>query len=412
MMAAFLACWLSGFTLPSMWSETIRPKTFFLVGKMTQGQIYDLATPLLAHLYRQLGHISNAKKLGQLLAGDNLIAKPYESSRFGRQFGYGQHCPQNVNTRCRDGLSLIALLQYWRRMHRHNTGARLITGIANGPGLVTLSYATCKTIDPRQSEGMHLSLVEDRLICSVEFFVDESSAQHGPTIFGSLDDFESFMSSLPSTKDIYNLFDNGVFVEGSGFLQTKRTKKVKRFPSCGIRDEPRASIPLRDLFPTNENLVRGKEVVSESVDKISSNDKEFFHLEDETDDELFDYAPLNDGTPDSVTSQQDPGTMIKEANKVLKFLANSPINVSHFYEILKDFIVKSHKLKLLGENRSLAYEARLEVTCSQLESLNQGQGKLVQDISSMKNSLNVLDGEINKLETNLSLLQTRRVAEA
>ncbi|KAL3498174.1 hypothetical protein ACH5RR_040906 [Cinchona calisaya] len=82
--------------------------------------------------------------------------------------------------------------------------------------------------------------------------------------------------------------------------QTKRTKKVKRFPSCGIRDEPRPSTLLRDLSPTFENLVRGKEVVSECIQKISSKDKEIFHLEDETDYELFDYTPLNDGTPDSV----------------------------------------------------------------------------------------------------------------
>ncbi|KAL3527645.1 hypothetical protein ACH5RR_012301 [Cinchona calisaya] len=108
----------------------------------------------------------------------------------------------------------------------------------------------------------------------------------------------------------------------------------------------------------------------------------------------------------------DPGTMVNEANNVLKFLANSPINISHFYEILKDFIVKSHKLALLRENRLLAYEPRLEVTRSQLESLNKEYEKLVQDISSVKNSLNVLDGEINKLETSLSLLQTCGAVEA
>ncbi|KAL3537835.1 hypothetical protein ACH5RR_001201 [Cinchona calisaya] len=186
---------------------------------------------------------------------------------------------------------------------------------------------------------MRSSLVEDRQIRSVEIPIDESSSQHGPTTFGSLDDLESFISSLPSTKDIYNLFDSG-------------------------------------------------------IDKISSKGKEIFHLEDETNDELFNYTPLNDGTPDSVTARQDPGTMLKEANNVLKFLANSPTNVSHFYD-MKDFIFKSQELALLGENRLLAYEARLEVTRSQLESLNEEHGKLVQDISSMKKSLNVLDREIN-----------------
>ncbi|KAL3513849.1 hypothetical protein ACH5RR_026566 [Cinchona calisaya] len=249
-------------------------------------------------------------------------------------------------------------------MRRHNIGAHLIIGIANGPGSVTLSstwwrnnrYSALmfrpqvskkvtnnpalkkssakkrlleptekkvddlflskfyerldrftkdlsmdfirsgKTIDPRQSKGMRSSLVEDGLIHSVEFSANESSSQHGPTTFGSLDDIESFMSSLPSTKDIHNLFDNGVFVKGSGFLQTKRTKNEKRFPSCGIHDEPRPSTPLRDLSRTNENLVRGKKVISENVDKISSKGEDIFHLEDKTHDELFDYTPLNDGT--------------------------------------------------------------------------------------------------------------------
>ncbi|KAL3516172.1 hypothetical protein ACH5RR_023074 [Cinchona calisaya] len=148
---------------------------------------------------------------------------------------------------------------------------------------------------------MRSSSVEDHL---VEFPTDESFSQHGPTTFSSLDDLESFMSYPPSTKDIYNLFDNGVFVKGSGSLQTKKTKEVKRFTSCGIHDEPRPLTLLRDFSPTNENLVRGKEVVYESVDKISSKGKEIFHLEDESDDELFDYTPLNNGTPDSVTAQQ------------------------------------------------------------------------------------------------------------
>ncbi|KAL3498277.1 hypothetical protein ACH5RR_041009 [Cinchona calisaya] len=240
---------------------------------------------------------------------------------------------------------------------------------------------SCKTIEPRKSEGIRSSLVEDGLIRSVEFFADESSAQHGPTTFGSLGDFESFMSSLPLTKDIYNLFDNGVFVKGSGFLQTKRTKKVKRFPSCAIRDVPRPSTPLRGLSPTKENLVKGKEVVSEESSEGES-------YRSYTDDLIL---------PPQVTNVS---------------YGSIPINVSHFYEILKDFIVKSHKLALLGENRPLVYEACLEVTHSQLESLNEEYGKLVRDISFMKNSLNILDGEINKLETSLSLLQTRRATEA
>ncbi|KAL3497662.1 hypothetical protein ACH5RR_040394 [Cinchona calisaya] len=104
-------------------------------------------------------------------------------------------------------------------------------------------------------------------------------------------------------------------------------------------------------------------------------------------------------------------TMVKEANNLLKFLANSPLNISHFYKILKDLIVKSLELALLRENQPLAFEARIEVTHSQLESLNEEHGKLVQEIPSMKNLLNILDEKINNLETSLSLLQTRRVAE-
>ncbi|KAL3534707.1 hypothetical protein ACH5RR_003168 [Cinchona calisaya] len=169
--------------------------------------------------------------------GDNLIAEPYESRRFGHQFGYGQHCPQNVDTRYQDGLSLIALFQYWQRMHHYNTGARLITGIANGSGLLdhftkNLSVdfiRSGKTANPRQSKGMLSSLVEDGFSRSVEFPSNESFSQHGPTSFSSLDDLESFMSLLPSIEAIHNLFNNGIFVKGSGFLQTKESKRRRDF---------------------------------------------------------------------------------------------------------------------------------------------------------------------------------------
>ncbi|KAL3519920.1 hypothetical protein ACH5RR_018069 [Cinchona calisaya] len=214
-------------------------------------------------------------------------------------------------------------------MHRHNTRTHLITGIANGPGLVTLSYATWwrdnrysvlmfrpqlrkkatnnpalkkssakkRLLEPSEKEvdDLFLSKFYEWLDC----FTKDLSVD-----FIRSDDLESFKSSLPSTKDIYNLFDNGVFVKGNSFLQTKRTKKVKKIPSCGIHNEPRPSTPLRDLSPTNENFVRGKEVVSESVDKISSKGKEIFHLEDKIDNELFDYTPLNGGPSNSVTAQQ------------------------------------------------------------------------------------------------------------
>ncbi|KAL3525064.1 hypothetical protein ACH5RR_013436 [Cinchona calisaya] len=306
-LAAFLSYWLSGFPLLSMRSEIIRPKTFFMPGKMTQGQIYDLATPALAHLYRQLGNISNLirdslpsrftyntalelftnsiefsfrpyvnfsegrdlkeydpqdgdssllyQTFSLFLAirpcvltyrmGDNLIVEPYEASHFGHQFGYGQHFSQNVDTRCRDGLSLIALLQYWQRMHRHNTGACLITSITNGRGQVTLSYTTWWR--------------------------------------------DNWYSALMFHPQWY--------------LTDKKNQKGEKISSCGIRDEPRPPTPLRELSPLNENLVRGKEVIFESVDKISSKAKEIFNLEDENDDELFDCTILNDGTPDLVTAQ-------------------------------------------------------------------------------------------------------------
>ncbi|KAL3502428.1 hypothetical protein ACH5RR_036877 [Cinchona calisaya] len=197
MLAAFLACWLSGFTLPSLRSETIHLGTFFLAGKMTQGQIYDLATPILAHLYRQLWHISNAKKLGQLLVSKKATNNPALKKSLAKK------C---LLEPIENELDDLFLSKFYELLDRFTKD------------LFVDFIQSDKTIDPRQPEGMRSYLVKDGLIHSVELFADESSAQHGPTTFASLDDLESFMSSLPSTKDIYNLFDNGVFVKGSSFL--------------------------------------------------------------------------------------------------------------------------------------------------------------------------------------------------
>ncbi|KAL3520011.1 hypothetical protein ACH5RR_018160 [Cinchona calisaya] len=424
-LAAFLAYWLSRFPLSSARSETIRSETFLMLAIYIPRtySCKDLSypnAPLLSlirdspptrfNYYTAPKLFRNSIKFSFAhIAGDNLKVEPYEPSHFGRQFGYGQHCPKDVDTRCRDNCDSVTIFypqvskkvtnnptskktsakkhlleptenevddlflsKFYEHLDRftkdlsvdyirsdktidprQSEGMRsslvedgLIHSVEfptdksssqNSPTTfakkrlleptekevddlflskfyerldrftkdLSVDYIESgKTIDPRQSEGMHTSLVEDELIHSVEFPIDESSSQNGPTTFGSLDDLESYMSSLPSTKDIYNLFANGVFVKGSDFLWTKRTKKVKRFPSCGIRDEPRPSTLLGDLSPTNKNLVRGKEVVFESVDKISSKDKEIFHLEDETNNELFDYTPLNARSLDSVSAQQ------------------------------------------------------------------------------------------------------------
>ncbi|KAL3538217.1 hypothetical protein ACH5RR_001583 [Cinchona calisaya] len=253
---------------------------------MTQGQIYDLATPVLARLYRQLGHISYAKKLGQLLVrgpfqylfGWLAIYIPRTYSR--RDF---LHPNAPLLSLIRDSsparFTYNTTLQLFRnfiefsfRPYVNFSEGRDLKDIALKMSTLNVEMAylllRCFSIGKEYIviiPGLVLSLallmsrpVEDGSIRSVEFPSDESSSQHGPTTFGSLDDLESFMSFLPSTKDIYNLFDSSVFIKGSGILQTKRN-------------------------------IKGKET---------------FHLEDETDDELFDYTFLSDGAPDSTTPQQ------------------------------------------------------------------------------------------------------------
>ncbi|KAL3512730.1 hypothetical protein ACH5RR_025447 [Cinchona calisaya] len=140
-----------------------------------------------------------------------------------------------------------------------------------------------------------------------------------------------------------------------------------------------------------------KKVTNKPVSKKTSAKKHLLELTEKEVDDVF---------LSKFYEQLDRFTKDLAVDFIRSESSEGSINVSHFSKILKDFIVKSHELALLGENRLLAYEARLEVTRSQLESLNEEHGKPVQDVSSMKNSLNVLDREINKQETNLSLLQT------
>ncbi|KAL3523141.1 hypothetical protein ACH5RR_015975 [Cinchona calisaya] len=196
---------------------------------------------------------------------------------------------------------------------------------------------------------MRSSLVEDGLIRSFEFHTDESSSQHGPTTFGFLDDLESFMSSVPSNKGIYNLF------------------------------------------------YRGKEIC---------------HLENETDDELFDYAPLNDSTPYSMTAQQESseGESCRSHIDDL-ILPLQVINVSYgsMQEILTTAAqaVKSNFLNYLFSMNPLDSGTIVKEANNVIKFLSN-----IPDVSSMKNLLNILDGEINKLETSLPLIQTRCAAEA
>ncbi|KAL0410995.1 UNVERIFIED_CONTAM: hypothetical protein Slati_3689200 [Sesamum latifolium] len=142
-LAAYLACWLGTFVLPSKDVNSIRPSTFKMASMMVSGRRVSLAIPILASIYeggpkyydpqearkrihkaefvswacntivrnRTFKFIDNAdaEELDHdyffairssyltLRQGDKFIIEPYSPHRFGRQFGYFQDIPGSSN---------------------------------------------------------------------------------------------------------------------------------------------------------------------------------------------------------------------------------------------------------------------------------------------------------------------------
>ncbi|KAH0765305.1 hypothetical protein KY290_001264 [Solanum tuberosum] len=63
-LAAFLACWLCKFVLPNRKADCIRASVFKVASLMAHGEIFSLAVPVLASIYRGLRDISTCSNLG------------------------------------------------------------------------------------------------------------------------------------------------------------------------------------------------------------------------------------------------------------------------------------------------------------------------------------------------------------
>uniref|UniRef100_M1DUR1 Aminotransferase-like plant mobile domain-containing protein n=1 Tax=Solanum tuberosum TaxID=4113 RepID=M1DUR1_SOLTU len=63
-LAAFLTCWLCKFVLPNKKADCIRACVFKVSSLMAHGEIFSLAVPVLASIYRGLRDISTSSNLG------------------------------------------------------------------------------------------------------------------------------------------------------------------------------------------------------------------------------------------------------------------------------------------------------------------------------------------------------------
>ncbi|KAL0298853.1 UNVERIFIED_CONTAM: hypothetical protein Sradi_6545100 [Sesamum radiatum] len=114
-LAAYLACWLCVFVLPSKDVNSIRPSTFKMASLMANGRRVNLAIPVLASIYEGLNTVATSPKPDDepfkfvddgraeeldhsyfvairssyltLRQGGRFIIEPYSPHRFRRQFG-------------------------------------------------------------------------------------------------------------------------------------------------------------------------------------------------------------------------------------------------------------------------------------------------------------------------------------
>ncbi|KAH0642322.1 hypothetical protein KY285_033192 [Solanum tuberosum] len=63
-LAAFLTCWLCKFVLPNKKVDFICASVFKFASLMAHGEIFSLAIPILASIYRGLRDISTSSNLG------------------------------------------------------------------------------------------------------------------------------------------------------------------------------------------------------------------------------------------------------------------------------------------------------------------------------------------------------------
>ena len=82
-LAAFLVCWLCKFVLPSKKADCIRASVFKVASLIAHGEIFSLAVPALASIYRGLKDISTFSNLGSC---DTLLPLHYVYGWIGEYF--------------------------------------------------------------------------------------------------------------------------------------------------------------------------------------------------------------------------------------------------------------------------------------------------------------------------------------
>ncbi|KAA8535770.1 hypothetical protein F0562_030728 [Nyssa sinensis] len=106
-----------------------------------------------------------------------------------------------------------------------------------------------------------------------------------------------------------------------------------------------------------------------------------------------------------------PRAMVQEANPVLKFLENCPINVVAFCEAIKNYIVTSYELALAQGDQSIGFSAVLEEARLHVESLTLKQSNLNDCVLESKSGLEHTRLEIEHYETQLADLRSRHQKE-
>ncbi|KAA8535754.1 hypothetical protein F0562_030744 [Nyssa sinensis] len=106
-----------------------------------------------------------------------------------------------------------------------------------------------------------------------------------------------------------------------------------------------------------------------------------------------------------------PRAMVQEANPVLKFLENCPINVVAFREAIKNYIVTSYELALAQGDQSAGFSVVLEEARLHVESLTLKRSNLNDRVLESKSGLEHTRLEIEHCETQLIDLRSRHQKE-
>ncbi|KAK4385670.1 hypothetical protein Sango_2691000 [Sesamum angolense] len=213
-LAAYLACWLCVFVLPSKDVNSIRPSTFKMLSLVANGRRVNLAIPVLASIYEGLNTIATSPKPPDgpfkfvddghaeeldhsyfiairssyltLRQGDRFIIEPYSphrfGCRFGCQFGYYQDVPGTLRYDTRVA-SLEEGLRYWSLcvLSKSSSKAWFLFLPANAKKLCSEAYKARwakdedKQVDGGENDPPHALIPPVVIECDSQVAVAEAS---------------------------------------------------------------------------------------------------------------------------------------------------------------------------------------------------------------------------------------------